>query len=110
MRLGGVLRKGSVARTTGAAIAAAGVMFIGLGTAGVGTITGGATTTTTILGNASTVNASSGCDNAVAWHFVLPGGGDSPPPNLRQHHGGLREGGHGHLLWSLQARQHADAR
>jgi hypothetical protein len=42
MRIGSVLRRGSAARITGSAIAAAGMTFIGLGTAGIGTITGGA--------------------------------------------------------------------
>jgi hypothetical protein len=42
MRIGSALRKGSAARITGSAIAAAGLTFLGLGTAGVGTITGGA--------------------------------------------------------------------
>jgi hypothetical protein len=38
--------------------------------------------TTTIPGNASTVNAVSSCSGTTAWHFVLPAGGDSPRPTF----------------------------
>jgi hypothetical protein len=37
---------------------------------------------TSIPGNASTVNAASYCSGATAWHFVLPAGGDSPRPTF----------------------------
>jgi hypothetical protein len=47
MRLGGVLRNRSVTRITGAAVGIAGLAFIGLGTAGVGTVEGLTTTPTT---------------------------------------------------------------
>jgi hypothetical protein len=45
MRIDRVLRQGSVARIVGSGVAAAGLTFIGLGTAGVGTIIGGAAAT-----------------------------------------------------------------
>jgi hypothetical protein len=38
--------------------------------------------TSTLPGNASTVNAASDCSGATAWHFVLPAGGDSPRPTF----------------------------
>jgi hypothetical protein len=47
----------------------------------VGTVAASASTTT-LPGNASTVNAASDCSGATAWHFVLPDGGDSPRPTF----------------------------
>jgi hypothetical protein len=47
----------------------------------VGTVAASASTTT-LPGNASTVNAASDCSGATAWHFVLPAGGDSPMPTF----------------------------
>lgn len=37
---------------------------------------------TTIHGNASTMNATSHCSGIVGWHFVLPAGGDKPRPTF----------------------------
>jgi hypothetical protein len=47
----------------------------------VGTVAASASTTT-LPGNASTVNAVSDCSGATAWHFVLPDGGDTPRPTF----------------------------
>src|ERR1700692_4331081 len=55
MRLSGVLRNRSVPRITGAAVGIAGLAFIGLGTAGVGTIT-------SVVGHATPVDCSSDTD------------------------------------------------
>jgi hypothetical protein len=64
-----------------------GLAVVGIGAASAGSsptalalLTSGAVST--IQGNASTNNASSDCPGVVAWHFVLPDGGDNPRPTF----------------------------
>jgi len=74
MEVGRFVRRFDAIAAAVAIVAAAFVLAVGAIAA--------SASTSTLRGNASTVNAASDCSGATAWHFVLPAGGDSPRPTF----------------------------